>query len=258
MSRASTYRVLYTRPEVTPVFERILDEAGIAVRRIPLIRIAAPESWDALDRALADLGAYDGVILTSIQAVRWFAGRLIDCGIEEYSLPPLHAVGMKTAEAAHEVGLQVEVLPSAAYGATLAAEMSDVAGKRYLQPTSDIARDELVEVLRARGGTVEQVAAYRTLPPLEEHQQQLRALAAEVGFDCVAFFSPSAVRHFSEALPGWQQRGTAVAVIGGTTAAEATRHGLRVDIIAPEQTAEALADVIAIAMNDKLQMKNGK
>jgi len=246
MSARSAYRVLYTRPEPAHMFEARLRTAGCTVLRIPLIRIAAPASWDALDAALARIGDYDGVLLTSAQAVRWFAGRCIDCGIEERSLPPVHAVGPKTAAAAKDAGLEAEQLPSAFYGATLAAEMPDVSGKRYLQPTSDIARDELVRVLAERGAHVEQITAYRTLPASEEDLRRLRA-AAEQGFDCVAFFSPSAVRGYRDALPGWVQGDVCVAVIGTTTDDEARSAGLRVDIVATEQTAESLADAIADA-----------
>ncbi|MDT8322710.1 MAG: uroporphyrinogen-III synthase [Bacteroidota bacterium] len=250
MSSQAAYRVLYTRPEPAHAFEARLRSAGCALLRIPLIRIAAPASWDALDAALARLASYDGIILTSVQAARWFSGRLIDCGIEEPSLPPVHVVGPKTAAAAKDIGLAVEQLPSASYGATLAAEMKDVEGKRYLQPTSDIARDELVRVLAERGARVEQVAAYRTLPATDDEIRRLR-VAAEEGFDCVAFFSPSAVRQFRAALTDWQQGATRVAVIGDTTADEAERTGLRVDIIAAEQTAESLAESIARAMHDR-------
>jgi uroporphyrinogen III methyltransferase/synthase len=250
MSARAAYRVLYTRPEPAHAFEARLRSAGCALLRIPLIRIAAPASWDALDAALARISDYDGVLLTSTQAVRWFTGRLVDCGIEHRSLPPVHAVGPKTAAAAKDIGLAVEQLPSAFYGATMAAEMKDVEGKRYLQPTSDIARDELVRVLAERGARVEQVAAYRTLPASDDDIRRLRE-AAEVGFDCAAFFSPSAVRQFRAALPNWRQGATYVAVIGATTAAEAERTGLRVDIVAAQQTAESLADAIAAAMNGK-------
>lgn len=246
MPARSAYRVLYTRPEPTPVFEARLRTAGCELMRIPLIRIAAPASWDALDAALSRISDYDGVLLTSAQAVRWFTGRLVDCGIEHRSLPPVHAVGPKTAAAAKDTGLAVEQLPSTFYGATMAAEMKNVEGKRYLQPTSDIARDELVHVLAERGARVEQVAAYRTLPASDDDIRRLR-IAADEGFDCVAFFSPSSVRHFRDVLPGWEQDTTYVAVIGATTAAEVERTGLRVNIVAAEQTAESLADGIAAA-----------
>ncbi|MCB2204796.1 uroporphyrinogen-III synthase [bacterium] len=251
MAKDGMHSVLYTRPEATPAFERILRDAGITAMRIPLIRIAAPESWSPLDDALARLAEYDGIILTSVQAVRWFARRLPDCGIEEHMLPPLHVVGAKTAAAVKEAGLHTQDIPSSYYGATLAEEMSDVRGKRYLQPTSDIARDELVQVLRERGADVDQVTAYRTLPALDADIEKLQQAAALHAFDCAAFFSPSAVRQFREALPQWTQLETRIAVIGDTTAAEAESRGLRVDIIAPQQTAESLAESIAEAMQDE-------
>ncbi|MBN1448656.1 MAG: uroporphyrinogen-III synthase [Bacteroidetes bacterium] len=232
--------VLSTRPERTPAFESILEQAGCAVVHIPLIRIEAPESWDALDTALDRLDRYAGVLLTSLQAVRWFVRRLEERGIDRNALPPLHAIGEKTAAEAAERGLEVQELPSSAYGATLAAELPDVEGRLFLQPTSDIAREEVVDGIRARGGDVEQVQAYRTLPASGDALRDLRKLHHR-GIGCVAFFSPSAVRQFIAALPELRQDATAVAVIGRTTAAEAEEHHLRVDVIAREQSAESLA-----------------
>jgi uroporphyrinogen III methyltransferase/synthase len=244
MTADSAYRVLYTRPEATPVFEDLLQANGISVLRIPCIRIEAPESWEDLDHALADIRSYDGVILTSMQAVHWFTKRLEDNGFDAATLPPVHVVGPKTAVAATEAGLTVQELPSAYYGETLAEELSDVPGKCFLQPTSDIARDELVQVIRARGGEVEQITVYRTLPPTEEHVQKLRE-ATEAGFDCVAFFSPSAVRHFVHALPDWLQQSTVIAAIGATTADAVASVGLSVSIVSAQPTAESLAEAIA-------------
>jgi uroporphyrinogen III methyltransferase/synthase len=232
--------VLSTRPERTPAFETILEQTGCEVVHIPLIRIEAPESWEALDTALARLDRYAGVLLTSLQAVRWFVRRLEERGIDRALLPPLHAVGAKTAAEAAAHGLEVEEIPSSAYGATLAAELPKVEGRLFLQPTSDIAREEVVDGIRARGGDVEQVQAYRTLPASEDALRDVRNLHHR-GIGCVAFFSPSAVRQFAAALPEWRQDATALAVIGRTTAAEAESHGLRVDVIARDQSAESLA-----------------
>ena len=64
-------------------------------------------------------------------------------------------------------------------------------------------------------------------------------------YDCVAFFSPSAVRHYAAVLGESERPPAVVAVIGDTTAAEAEARGLRVDIVPPAQTAEALAEAIA-------------
>jgi len=243
VSSVATHTVLYTRPEPTPVFERMLRESGCAVHRVPLIRIAAPETWDALDAALARLERYAGVLLTSRQSVRWFLRGVDARGIDRTALPPLHAVGEKTAAEAEALGLAVRDLPSASYGATLAAELPDVEGKLFLQPCSDIARSEIVDTMRQRGGDVDQVVVYRTLPASDEALRELQELD-RTGFDAVAFYSPSAVRQFAAALEGWRQNDTAIAVIGDTTADAAREHGLRVDVIAREQTAESLAKEI--------------
>lgn len=257
MNAERAYRVLYTRPEASPAFEQILREAGLEILRIPLIRIAPPETWDALDSALANISAYNGVILTSIQAVRWFAGRMKECTVAPEQLPPVYAVGAKTAGAAETEGFRVEPLPSVSYGKILAEEMAAVKGRRFLQPTSDIARDELVQVIRSRGGVVDQIVAYRTLPAEDVEYEQLRKEMAS-GVDCVAFFSPSAVLHFAEALPGWRQGDTLLAAIGTTTAEVIVNAGHVAGVIAEVQSAEALARAIAGAAGGWKQEAGGK
>ncbi|MBR9978109.1 MAG: uroporphyrinogen-III synthase, partial [Bacteroidetes bacterium] len=123
-------------------------------------------------------------------------------------------------------------------------ELPDVRDRRFLQPCSDIAREEVADGIRARGGEIQQLVVYRTLPPDDENARRLAEHTDLQTYDCVAFFSPSAVRHYAELLPETQRHTAIVAVIGDTTGAEAATHDLRVRIIPREQHAAALADAI--------------
>jgi uroporphyrinogen-III synthase len=62
----------------------------------------------------------------------------------------------------------------------------------------------------------------------------------------VAFFSPSAVRAFFNALPNVSlPLRLHIAVIGNTTKEAVEALGFRVDVVSPVPTAEALAQAIA-------------
>lgn len=235
--------VLNTRPEPGD-FDAALEARGLGCIHLPMIRIADPESWDALDAAVDRMGQWDGVLLTSANAVRYFLRRLEERMLDVTDLPPVHLIGMKTAAVARRAGLLAASISESAYGSAMAAELPDVAGRHFLQPCSDIARDEVLTGVLDRGGQVLQVPVYRILGPEVEIVNRLRALHAEAGYDWAAFFSPSAVRGFLGSLPEFLNNPRRVAVIGETTAAAARALGMHVDVIAPEQTAEAMAESI--------------
>ena len=239
------HSVLDTRPISAAAFAEILRDAGIDTLHIPLIRIEAAGMTAEVAAALDRIGGFDGILLTSMNAVRQFAALLRERGIDPAGLPPVHVVGSKTADIARAEGFLPQTPPSAFYGATLAAELPDVAGRRFLQPCADIAREEVAEGIRVRGGEIEQLVVYRTLGPTASDAARLAEHAQSGAYDCVAFFSPSAVRHYAALLPEEERPAAVIAVIGDTTAAEAEARGLRVDIVPPAQTAEALAEAIA-------------
>ncbi|MCZ7557507.1 MAG: uroporphyrinogen-III synthase [Bacteroidia bacterium] len=236
--------VLNTRPEPGD-FDDALQARGLGCIHLPMIRIADPESWDALDAAVDRMGQWDGVLLTSANAVRYFLRRLEERMLDVTDLPPVHLIGLKTAAVARRGGLLTASISEAAYGSAMAADLPDVAGRHFLQPCSDIARDEVLTGVLDRGGQVQQVPVYRILGPEAEIVNRLRALHAENGYDWAAFFSPSAVRYFIAALPEFLSDPRPVAVIGETTAVAASALGVHVDLVAHAQSAEALADALA-------------
>ena len=209
-----------------------------------MIRIEGVEMNDDIAAALKNLPHYDGVLLTSMNAVRYFAALLRTSAIATDRLPPIFVVGPKTAELARRENLSVQSLPSESYGATMAAELPDVRDRRFLQPCADIAREETADVIRSRGGEIDQLTVYRTLPSVAADAARLTEAAAQGAYDCAAFFSPSTVRHYASILSETERPAAAIAVIGSTTAAEAEACVIQVDIVPPQQTAEALAEAI--------------
>lgn len=240
----TVHTVLDTRPASPASFSARLKSAGIESLHVPMIRIEGVELSDEITAALKNLQSFDGLLLTSMNAVRFFAALLRKAKIAVELLPPAFVVGPKTADLARKEGFAPQRLPSKSNGATMAAELPDVRDRRFLQPCSEIARDEVAIDIREGGGTVEHLVVYRTLPPLESDEQRLVEIAQCGGFDCAAFFSPSAVRHYAVLLPEGERPPCVIAVIGATTAAEAEACGMQADIVPRVQTSEALAEAI--------------
>lgn len=238
------HTVLDTRPAASRRFTKTLERAGIGVLHVPMIRIEGVEMNEDISAALRNLRHYDGLLLTSMNAVRNFAALLREARLAPELLPPVFVVGPKTAELARKEGFAPQALPSESYGATMAAELPDVRDRRFLQPCADIAREEVAAGIRERGGSIEQLVVYRTLPPTDADAARLAEAARRGAYDCAAFFSPSAVRHYAELLKETERPAAAIAVIGATTANESAACGMQVDIIPSEQTAEAVAEAI--------------
>lgn len=145
----------------SPDLEARLRALGLAVRRVPAIRIAPARDRRALEAAVR--GSWDWAVLGSRNAERAY-----------------RAAGGR----APAVGPG----PSAVLLRTL--RKRGVRGLRILIPRSQVAPPDLPRALRRLGARVRCVTAYRTLPvPLSR-----RSAAALASADAVTFSSASAAR----------------------------------------------------------------
>jgi uroporphyrinogen-III synthase len=230
-----------------------LSALGATVVECPAIAIIPPADFAALDAAIMRLEQYNWLILTSANGVRALLDRMDTLGRRPDDLAHLAigAIGPATAQALAERGLLASFVPSAYVAESILAEIGDLAGQRILLPRADIARATLAIGLRALGATVDEIAAYRTVPG-----PGARALAEYLRagtLDAITFTSSSTVRYL---LDGLEQAGinhgearallnaTAVVCIGPITAATASERGLRVDAVAQEYTAEGLVTAL--------------
>ncbi len=238
-------RVLVTRPEEQAgELNRRLRELGAEPVACPTIRVEAPEDSRPLDDAIAGIERYGWVIFTSVNGVRFFAGRLAALGCEPARLNQvrLAAIGPATARALAELGLRVEFVPRRYVAEAIVEEIGDVAGQRVLLPRADIARKALAEGLRDKGAQVDEVTAYRTVAA--------DASLPAGPIDIATFTSPSTVRSFVALVeaagqdPAGYLARSRVACIGPITAQAAEAEGLRVDVVADEHTVEGLIAAI--------------
>ncbi|MGE9807389.1 uroporphyrinogen-III synthase [Janibacter sp. G1551] len=242
---------------------RTKDQAGATVDRlasfgatadvVPTISVEPPRTPQQMERAVKGLvtGRYEWVGFTSANAVRAVREKFEEFGLDARAFSGLKiaAVGGVTAEALREWGINPDLVPSGEMSAKGLLEdwppydeVLDPINRVFL-PRADIATDTLVAGLQEMGWEVDDVTAYRTVraaPPAAPVREAIKGGA----FDAVVFTSSSTVRNLV-GIAGKPHPQTVVACIGTATAKTAEEHGLRVDVLAPEATSDALVDALA-------------
>lgn len=233
-------RILVTRaPEQAQSLADKVRALGGEPVEFPTIYFAPVEDYTGLDHSLGRIAEFDWVVFTSVNGVRATADRLRVLGIEPGALsaPKIAAIGPATAAALKTMGVHVDFIPSKFLGEQIALELPIERGQCALLLRADIASDVLARGLKARGITVTNIPAYRTImPPMSNIDLG--------GIDAVTFTSSSTVRNFVALMKGNRLDHAAVICIGPVTAETARDMGLRVDAIATEYTTDGLVNAL--------------
>ncbi len=246
-ARAGARRALVTREPGRPgALAGALRARGLDPVVIPTVELRPAVRGGALDEAVANLGRYGWVIVTSAAGAEALVGAVRRTGAT-LAGARIAAVGAATAWALAIRGEGAAFIPSRASGAALAEELPVARGDAILVARSDAADDVLPARLRARGALVDAVVAYHTVEAPEAARLPLRA-ALRDGIDVIVFTSGSTVRGLL-ALLAPNDRGAALQVpaccIGPSTAAAAREAGFVRVVEAQTPSAEALADQVA-------------
>jgi uroporphyrinogen-III synthase len=238
-------RVLITRPQGDSADE--WAAAFAAASAIPLcyptVRIVPTASWQELDAAIGKLGSYDWLVFTSQTAVTLTLGRLPGRRFPSDMRARIAAIGPTSARTIENGGGRVALLPVDSRQEGLVEEFRTLAAEtRVLFPQAAGARPWLVDRLRERGCAVDVVSVYKTEPRPD--------LPPPPTFDVATFASPSALRAFLAGLGQPALAGKTVAVIGPTTAREATTNGLH-PVVSRSPDVDGL--VLAIAQSRSTQ-----
>lgn len=255
-------RVLVTRArDQAAGLVEALEQQGAEVLVLPVLAFAPPESTGALDDALARIGVYDWLILTSTNAVDAAFERIRAAGGDARSLAAVRicAVGPATADRLEAHGIVADLVPEDATGEGVLAALEQALGRaglgqsRFLMPRAAEGRDVIPAGIAAAGGTIDVVAAYRTICPDEPDAAPVLRALREGALHVVTLTSPSAVRNLVGRLGGDEQAldllGRArIATIGPTTSTAVRALGLAVHAEAAPHTADGLADAVARAL----------
>ncbi|MGH8776508.1 MAG: uroporphyrinogen-III synthase [Jiangellaceae bacterium] len=230
-----------------------LRRSGAVPEEVPTISVEPPRNPQQIHKAVRGMveGRYEWIALTSVNALRAVKEKLVEYGLDARALSGLKvaAVGEKTADALRAWGIEPDLVPSGEQSARglLAVwppydEVLDPINRVFL-PRADIATETLAAGLVELGWEVDDVTAYRTVraaPPAVEIRDAIKSGK----FDAVVFTSSSTVRNLV-GIAGKPHASTVVACIGPATAKTAEEHSLRVDVLAPEPSVEALAESLA-------------
>ena len=259
-------KIIVTRArEQAGELSRRLSELGATVIEFPVIQIVEPLDFAPLDQAIARLTDFDWLIFTSANGVDYFWRRLGDQSLVGIQVC---AIGPATAAALQARGVTPDLVPERAVAEGILVSLGEVADKRFLIPTADLAREALSEGLVARGAKVEQVTAYRTvaapdsLGPDSLSATDLVAQLQHQEIDLITFTSSSTVRNFVARLATATDlpitdllSEVIIASIGPITAETARESGLVVAIEAPRFTIEGLTESIVDFYTRKLPEK---
>ena len=236
----------------------LLEMAGATVMHCPTIEIREPDSWAAVDAAIARLDDYDWIVFTSANGVEFFYRRLTPKRLPDRI--KRCAIGPATAKALLTASGRVDVIArdSKAEGALAAiiehaGGADSIRGLRFLIPRAQVARELLPDELSALGASVDAVEVYQTVRP-ETDGEEIKRLLTEAKVNVLTFTSSSTVSNFA-AIVGMKDlsgllEGVLVACIGPVTAQTAREHGIE-KIIQPDQyNAPALVESLIAATRE--------
>ncbi|WP_165985197.1 uroporphyrinogen-III synthase [Streptomyces sp. YIM 98790] len=248
------WRVLVPRTkEQAGALSEQLRSYGAVPSEVPTIAVEPPRTPQQMDRAVKGLvtGRYEWIAFTSVNAVKAVREKFEEYGLDARAFAGIKvaAVGEQTARALIDFGVRPDLVPSGEQSAAGLLEdwppydpVFDPID-RVLLPRADIATETLVAGLVELGWEVDDVTAYRTVrasPPPAPTREAIKG----GGFDAVLFTSSSTVRNLV-GIAGKPHHVTVIACIGPATAKTAEEHGLRVDVMAPEPSAQRLAEALA-------------
>lgn len=248
-------RIVVTRSrEQAGELVELLEERGADAIQAPTIRIAPPEDTEALDRACATAPSYDWIVFTSANGVECFLDRLLAAfDIRDLKGVRICAVGPSTAERVERYGMRVDITPEESRAEGIVEALSTAAaitGSTFLLPRADIAREVLADELRAAGGHVTEVVAYRTMLAGGERDadHDVYRMLLDRQIDAVTFTSASTVKNFAKIFGEDQAADllsrTVVASIGPVTAEAAQQLGIQTTVMPSKYTVKDLVDAL--------------
>jgi uroporphyrinogen III methyltransferase/synthase len=243
-----TVLVTRTRQQASQLADR-LAQLGADVIECPTIDIAPPTDPGPMDAALARLGDFDWLVLTSPNGAAAVIERLAATGRDGRAMAGLRiaAVGPGTAEVLRANFLTADLMPAKftteALADHLTAGPQPVArpGVRFLLARADIATDTLPAALKAAGASVEELVVYRTIRPAALPAAAVEALRTGRA-DWITFTSSSTVENFlALAQAAGVEPGRAkLASIGPVTTEALTAHALTPTVAADPHTIDGL------------------
>ena len=247
------HRVAVTqRSDLAGPLVTALRECGAEVLEVPATRWVRHPDGARLDKALAELPAYDWLLFSNPQGIDFFFERFLEVhqDLRRLGRAKLGAYGLRTGQRLRDWHLQPAAV-AADHKTPLIMEAimksGSVRGQRFLVLRGDVAHEKVPEALGALGATVDVVPCYAVEPETEDLTGGAAALT-EGGADWIVFASGLAIKHFHERfnLPGLMARfpQTRLAIASGTIQWALDKLGLAASAIARPNDVEDLVNAI--------------
>jgi uroporphyrinogen III methyltransferase/synthase len=201
-------------------------------------------------RTLVKFNQYDWIVFTSGNGVAIFFEALKGLGKDArvFGSARVAAIGSRTAAKLADFGITADFVPEVFTGRELGKQLirsANVHGKKILLLRSQIASNELVELLVGAGADVDNVAVYTATVEKNDPSWLMEEMNRNT-IDWLTFASPSSVDGFFEQVGSdWvRESHVKVASIGPVTSERLKQLGIMVHITAKEHTLDGLLDAI--------------
>lgn len=222
-------------------FRRLLEARDASVLEVPLIAIAEPDDdGRERDEVLQRLHEFSWLVVTSpngADRVAPFISAAQAAG-DVSSMPMIASVGEATARS---LGTAVSLVATPAQADVL-ADMFPKGNGEVLLVQGNLADNTLFDALTAKGWSVQQVIAYRTVQLRPADDVVADALSADVLFLASGSAASAWFDAFGSNTP------PVVVAIGPSTAKVASNLGLDVTMIAPTQSLESMIETAERAL----------
>jgi uroporphyrinogen III methyltransferase/synthase len=242
--------VTRAREQASGLVKRLTD-LGAECLQHPTINVVPAQDVAALDDAINRLSAYDWIVFTSVNGVKFFFERLFKLNRDVRALNHLQTatIGPVTSQKLREFGLNSDIIPQnyRAEAVVEAFRNENLQGKSVLLPRAAEARPVLPVELRKMGAAVDEVTTYLT-EKVSNRAEILIEQLTDKRIDLITFTSSSTVKNFKTLLPPDTFKdlldGVTIASIGPITSDTAAKLGFDVHITAQTYTIPGLCDAI--------------
>ena len=201
-------------------------------------------------QTLTKLTDYEWIIFTSKNGVTVFFDALEKLNKDARVLASVKiaCIGTQTQAKLKEFAVKADFVPSVFTSEQFGKQLIDFANlkdKRVLLLRSEIASNELVEILNLAGANVDDISIYTAVMQKGE-SASLEEKIRNNEIDWLTFASPSAVRGFFESFSVdiINSSRIRVASVGPVTSKELERMVVKIDVTASEHTFDGLLDAI--------------
>jgi uroporphyrinogen-III synthase len=227
--------VLITRSaNQTKDFIKKLNQFGANTISLPLIENKAINQNELIKKV--NQNNYDWIIFTSVNAVSFF----FETVLPESITAKFAVVGSKTKEVLLKYNKEVDFTPSEFTAKHLANEIPIKSNQRILIPRSNLAKNNIIEVLEKRGCNVEAISIYEN-NSIDYSKEELNKIFNQQ-IDFITFTSGSIVLSFKKL--GIPLKNEKVICIGPETAKMATDNNIIVTSIANPHTIDGMIKTI--------------